>query len=169
MFVNSAFVADTVSKLLANGCIRYAKERPVVCNPLLVVTGSSGKLCLVINLRYLNKFLQTQKFKYEDMRTALMLLNKGDYICTFDLKSGYHHVDMHAESQKFLGFEWDHKYYVLPFGLPTACFVFTKLMRPLVKLWHGKGIRCVVYIDDGLIIAASLERASQDSNFVRVP
>ena len=58
-------------------------------------------------------------------------------LCTFDLKSGYHHV----EPQKFLGFEWDSKFFVfmvLPFGLATACYVFTKLMRPLVKLWWGK-------------------------------
>ena len=40
-------------------------------------------------------------------------------------------------------------------------------MRPLVKLWREKGIRCVVYIDDSLIIAAGLERASQDSNYVK--
>ena len=95
-----------------------------------------------------------------------MLLDKGDFICAFDLKLGYHHVDIHVESQKFLGFEWDHTYYlftVLPFGLSTACYVFTKIMRPLVKLWQGSGIRCVVYIDDGLIAATG----SQDSNFIK--
>lgn len=41
---------------------------------LLVMVGSSGKKCLVINLRYVNAFLHIEKFKYEDMRTALMLL-----------------------------------------------------------------------------------------------
>ena len=169
-FMDSVFVTETISGLLANNCVRLVTERPVVCSPLLVVSGSSGKKRLVINLRYVNLFLQKIKFKYEDMRTALMLLDKGDFICTFDLKSGYHHVDIHVESQKFLGFEWDHKYYlftVLPFGLSTACYVFTKLMRPLVKLWRGRGIRCVVYIDDGLIAATGIERASQDSNFIR--
>ena len=40
-------------------------------------------------------------------------------------------------------------------------------MRPLVKLWRGNGIRCVVYIDDGLILASGIERAQQDSDFVR--
>ena len=56
---------------------------------------------------------------------------------------------------------------VLPFGLSTACYVFTKLMRPLVKLWWGWGIRCVVYIDDGLIMSSGLREATQDSAFVR--
>ena len=47
---------------------------------------------------------------------------------------------------------------VLPFVLSTACYVFTKLMRPLVRLWGGAGIRCVVYIDDGLIMSEGQER-----------
>ena len=40
-------------------------------------------------------------------------------------------------------------------------------MRPLVKLWHGQGIRCVMYIDDRLIILSGLQKAKQDSTFVR--
>ena len=31
------------------------------------------------------------------------------------------------------------------------------------KIVVGKGIRCVVYIDDGLIVASGIERASQDT------
>ena len=55
---------------------------------------------------------------------------------------------------------WGLDYYVftvLPFGLSTAWYIFMKLMRPpLVKLWQGRGIRCVVYIDDGLVMSAGL-------------
>lgn len=50
---------------------------------------------------------------------------------------------------------------VLPFGLATACFVFTKMMRQFTKSWRAKGIRAVVYIDDGLAIAASKEEAQR--------
>ena len=70
-------------------------------------TASSGrevrKKRLVINLRYVNAFLQKQRFKYEDSRTALSLIQKGDFMCTFDLKSGYHHIDIHEKSQTNLG------------------------------------------------------------------
>ena len=169
-FVHSEFVSETVSDLLSNGCIRQMATRPTVSSLLLVVVGSTGKKRLVINLRYVNAFLRIEKFKYEDTRTALMLLEKDDFICTFDLKSGYHHVDIHAESQQFLGFEWNHKYYVftvLPFGLSTACYVFTKLMRPLIRLWRGNGIRCVVYIDDGLIMSKGLERGLCNSSLIK--
>ena len=31
-----------------------------------------------------------------------------------------------------------------------ACYVFTKLLRLLVKRWRSKGIRAIVYMDDGI-------------------
>lgn len=58
----------------------------------------------------------------------------------FDLKSGYHHVDIHEDSQTYLEFSWGegahrkcYAFQVLSFGLASACYVFTKLLRPLVK------------------------------------
>ena len=47
----------------------------------------------MLNLHYLNNFLFKERFKYEDIKVAISLFKKGDYIFTFDLKSGYHHVD----------------------------------------------------------------------------
>jgi len=34
---------------------------------------------------------------------------------------------------------------VLQFGLSTACYLFTKLMLPLVKHWRGRGLKAIVY------------------------
>ena len=52
------------------------------------------------------------------------MLNKGDYFTTFDLTSGYHHIEIHPEYHKFLDFEWTFEdgctryfqFCVLPFG-----------------------------------------------------
>ena len=70
----------------------------------------------------------------------MLLFQKDGYLFSFDLKSGYHHVDIHSQHQKYLGFAWDmghglqhYMFKVLPFGLATACYIFTKLLRPLVK------------------------------------
>ena len=46
---------------------------------------------------------------------------------------------------------------VLPFGLASACYVFTKLLRPLVKRWRAMGLRAILYIDDGICGAGSRE------------
>ena len=126
--------------------------------------------CIVIKLRYLNRFVWKQKFKYEDLRTALLLFQLGDHAFMFDLKSGYHHVDIYQPHQKFLGFEWHAKFYqftVLPFGFSTACFIFTKLMRALVKYWRNCGVRIVVFLDDGIGMGKGRMLAAQASELVR--
>ena len=97
----------------------------------------------------------------------MLLFEKGDYLFSFDLKSGYHHVDIAEHHCQYLGFAWGGQFYVftvLPFGLSTACYMFTKLLRPLVCYWRAKGLRILVYLDDGLCAVAGRQeilRASQ--------
>ena len=92
----------------------------------------------------------------------------------FDLKSGYHHVDIHKEHWKYLGFAWGEgpntKYYVfcvLPFGLATPPYLFTKLLHPLVKHWRGQGIRAIAYLDDGIVTAKGESLAHEASSRIQ--
>jgi len=171
---NAAFVSEALSELENNRCIQQVDHQPHVCSPLSVVENGRGKLRLVINLRYLNQFLWQDKFKYEDLRIAMLMFQKGDFMFSFDLKSGYHHIDIYQPHRKFLGFQWvaDGKptfyiFNVLPFGLSTACYAFTKLLRPLVKYWRGKGLRALLYLDDGIVAIAGEEAAKLASQQVR--
>ena len=168
--LHSDFVCDSISELTAAGCVKVVETTPHVCSPLSVVQNASGKKRLVVNLRYLNRYLWKQKFKYEDLRTAMLLFEKDDYLFSFDLKSGYHHVDIAQTHHSLLGFEWEKVYYVftvLPFGLSTACYIFTKLLRPLVRYWRMRGIRITVYLDDGLGSVSGYQRAIEASAAVR--
>ena len=68
-----------------------------------------------------------------------------------DLKSGYHHVDIYVTIPRDVHGET--QYYVfamLPFGLASACYVFIKLLRPLVRYWHGQGLWELLYLMTGL-------------------
>ena len=61
----------------------------------------------------------------------MVLFKRGDYLFSFDLKSGYHHVDIAKHHWKYLGFNWEGMNYVftiLPFGLSTTCYIFTKIV-----------------------------------------
>ena len=144
--------------MVANHCACAVSDKPYICSPLSVVSSATGKLWLVLNLRYLNQFLQKETFKYEDLHIASVMFEKHDFIFKFDLKSGYHHVDIFPEHQKYLGFRWDDNdevhyfvFTVLSFGLFTACYCFTKLMRPVVRFWRGRGLKAIVYLDDGVM------------------
>ena len=67
---------------------------PEFCNPLHVAVQGNGKLRLILDLSYLNEFVWKQSVKYEDFRILLQLFEKNFYFFTFDLKSGYHHVEI---------------------------------------------------------------------------
>ena len=168
------FVDNAVADLLKNRCAVQVSEKPYICSPLLVVSNSSGKLRLILNLRYLNQFLHVVSFKYEDLRIAALMFEEDEFLIKFDLKSGYHHVDIYPEHQQYLGFRWDSNgnvnYYVftvLPFGLATACHLFTKLIRPLVRHWRGRGLKAIVYLDDGIIAVKGEQKASDESSLVK--
>lgn len=142
------FVRSAIGELLTASCIVECDECPSVCSPLLVVKNAKGKRRLVVDLRVVNQCLPKQKFKYEGLNLIPDLCYKDEYFVTFDLKSGYHHVDISKDCWPYLGFSWDFKgvrrffmFRVLPFGLSTACYVFTKLLRPLVKRWRSMGLR----------------------------
>ena len=148
------FVAEAITELLSNGCIVEHHVPPFCVNPLTVAEGK--KLRLVIDLRHVNSYLVKPKFKYEDLRSLSQVLDEGHCFFTLDLRSGYHHLDSCPDHQKYLGFAWPFsgvvRYFtfaVLPFGLSSACFCFTKLMRPLVRRWRSMGHNSFIYLDDG--------------------
>ena len=130
---NSVFVTESILDLLASdGISEFSKDSLHVINPLSVSTQSSGKRRLILDLRFVNQFILKQKVKFEDYKTALDLFQYGGYACSFDLKSGYHHVDIFPSHQRLLGFSWTFPdgriryfaYTVLPFGLSSAPYLF---------------------------------------------
>ena len=56
---------------------------------------------------------------------------------------------------------------VLPFGLASTPYVFTKLLRPLVKLWWSRGFKSLMYLDDGIVAVNGKERAEKASVWVK--
>ncbi|VDH92658.1 Hypothetical predicted protein [Mytilus galloprovincialis] len=169
---HSEFVENSIQELLSKNCITEVKCTFVV-NPLTVSVNSSGKERLVLDLRHINKFVEKQKVKFEGVKEALTFVNSNSFGFKFDMKSGYHHLDIHPDHQKYLGFSWKYgdtaRYFnftVLPFGLSSAGHVFTKTVRVLVKYWRSLGFPMVVYLDDGMGIAENFETCSKISKIV---
>ena len=131
------FVQGAISELLTRGCIREAPIYPQFCNPLHVAVQSSGKLRLILDLSHLKKFIIKKSVKYENLRTVLQMFPPGMFVFSFDLKSAYYHIDICEEHRKFLSFKWPssdgvmkfYEFKVLPFGLTSAPYVFTKVVR----------------------------------------
>ena len=168
---------DTGRKLNVHKTFRRLSGRllNVLCTFNLRSVSTGKKLRLVLDLRHVNKHIKHNKIRYKNLSTLAKMLNKGDYFTTYDLTSGYHHIEIHPEYRKFLGFEWTFEdgstryfqFCVLPVGLASACYVFTKVLRPFTKRWRGRGIKAIIYIDDGIAPFRGLEIAKSVSELVR--
>ena len=149
-------------------------DAPHITNPLTVAVGKKGKLRLVLDGRHVNPNLFKYKCCYEDQSVARQMFSKGDYLFSFDIRGAYHHIMIYPEHQTYLGFAWlvgdCLKYYVfcvLPFGISTAGYIFTKLMRTVVKTWRASGFKIIVFLDDGLGGDQPYEKALNASHFMR--
>ena len=109
-------------------CVVEDNCPPFCVNPLSVVEGR--RLRLVKDLRHVHKYvIRNNKFKYKDLWPLSQVLLEGSWFFNWDLKSRYHHVDIHEDHQRYLGFSWRFngviRYFtfsVLPFGLSAARF-----------------------------------------------
>ena len=167
------FVCEELKILLRSGRIREVDSPSYVSSPLSVST-SGEKKRLILDLSKLNFHVYKEKIKFDDWKSMQPFIRQDVFMFKFDLKQGYHHVDIFEEHMKFLGFSWIFngkvqyfKFTVLPFGLTSAPFIFTKIMRVLVKLWRQNNICISCYLDDGLGMAESYAKAKADSTFVR--
>ena len=161
--------------MLKCGSVIEAEKPPEAINPLSVSINSSGKKCLILDLRYVNTHVYKDKIKFEDWKYFENYLEgKEGYLFKFDLKNGYHHSDIFEAHQKFLGYSWVFKgnikfsvFTVLPFGLTSAAFIFTKVVRPFVKYWRFNSVKITCFFDDGIGIEYNYEEAKRKSEFVQ--
>ena len=68
------------------------------------------------------------------------------------------------DHQTFLGFC---VFTVLPFGLSSAPYIFTKLLKPLEKHWRTQGTCIAVFLDDGWAIVEDREACLVKAQSVR--
>ena len=62
---------------------------------------------------------------------------------------------IHPNHRKFLSFQWEgtlFQFVSLPFGLASALRTFTKVMKTAHACLCQLGVRCIVYLDDLLIV-----------------
>ena len=150
---NKNFVTNEYLDLLNSGHVQEVSQNEIeVLNPL---ADNGQNLRLILDCRHINSFLTVPRFKYDDIRTISDLFEVGDCSFKFDIKSGYHHIDILEAHQKYLGFSWEFdgkiRYFVftvLAFGLATAPFVFTKVVHVLIKHWRSLAICIFAFIDD---------------------
>ena len=70
----------------------------------------------------------------------------------FDLMSGYHHVKIVKHHRRFLGFHWDNVYHSFTVFWVIICSICIHQVNETYSsllAWYVKGLKAVVYLDDG--------------------
>ena len=73
-------------------------------------------------------------------------------------------------TESFLGFKWKERYYVFTvFALWTghSMLCIYEAIERASEYVAGGGIRCVMYIDDGIIMLEGRGRAERESRYIR--
>ena len=162
--------SQEVDNLLRMGAIEIVpKFDDQFISTFFVVLKKDAPCRPVINLKFLNEYVQYYHLKQENLNFALDLIQPTDYLTKLDLKDAYFHVKIHKDYKTFLCFPWKGILYcftVLPFGQASAPRVFTKLLRPISATFIQNGIRCCFYIDDSLMMNQDKLKCKSESLLV---
>ena len=175
-FNNKNFATEEIEKLLRRRVIEEVNHEEVACiNPMSVASNREGKKRLCIDLsRHVNDYCKAKKFRIESVSEFCKAVKKGSWLFSFDLKSAYHHVVIHKNHRKFLGFSLEFhgkvrtfQFVGMPFGYKDASRILTKMLRVPLHRWRRCKAPVYIHIDDGLGVAETKEEAERAANIVK--
>ena len=159
LHVQSPLIDAEVEKLVQKGAIQPVHPCPgQFLSRIFAVPKKGGALRLVLNLKPLNRFMEKRRFKMENTSILRELVKEGDWMTSLDLKDAFLSIPIHEDHKKVLRFRWRdtlYEFQCLPFGLTSAPRIFTKVMKPVMAVLRKRGIRCMIFIDDILLLSPS--------------
>lgn len=149
-------VEKQVRDMLEHGIIKHSTSPWSF--PVVVVRKKTGEIRLCVDYRKLNQITKRPIYPIPDTHEVFDTLSGSKYFSTLDLSQGYHQVPMAEKDQCKTAFatkSGQYEYNVMPFGLSGAPATFQRLMQTVLRdeAWDI----CVVYLDDVLIFANSVE------------
>ena len=156
-------LSEIVCKWESAGHVERLDKPALFCNPMSIKAKNKAdgsvkhRPCIDLS-RSLNIFLKPEHCALDTLHSTESVLNRGDFLCSFDLKDMYFHVEVAEQFRTFLGFscliddnETFFQFTKMPFGLRSAVNIVTRLCKPLKSFLHSLGIVFSLYIDDARI------------------
>lgn len=107
-------------------------EKDRLFSTLFTVPKKGGEHRLIINLKWLNRFIPRVHFKIDGIPSLKDIVLSRDYMIKLDLKDPYFAIPIHPSHQRYLNFVWKDQTFQFtcqPFGLSSAPRTFTKVMK----------------------------------------
>ncbi len=151
-------VEEQVSEMLEKEVIQPSNSP--WASPIVLVRKKDGTWRFCIDFRKLNEVTIKDAFPLPQIADLVDSLSGHKYFSTLDLASGYWQVPMEESSQEKTAFVipggGHFEFLRMPFGLTNAVPTFQRLMS--VVLEGLLPLRCLVYLDDVLVIGRSFEQ-----------
>jgi hypothetical protein len=137
-----------------------------------------------------NAAMPDKPFKMEHIDDLLCQIGKDWWGLTFDLRAGFHHLEVHPDFRKWLRFMWAGKLFhfnVMPFGPRHSPWIFNKVVREFVLILRRgcqipgcnhttcrfrsapNGVTVAPFVDDFCVAARTKEQLLQIRDEILVP
>ena len=93
--------------------------------------------------------------------TIKSLIQQYDYFSSIDLSDAFFTIPLHADSKKFVVFEFEnirYCYNVLKFGLTSSPRIFCKMLKPAINCIRSEGIKISSHLDDIFLCFCSISQ-----------
>ena len=128
-------------------------------SPIVLVKKRDGSWRFCIDFRKLNDVTRKDAYPIPQVFDLIDSLSGNTFFTTLDLKSGYWQVPVHADSKPKTAFVipggGHFQFKRMAFGLTNAVPTFQRLMMDVLSGMIGK--KCLVYLDDVLVLGRTLE------------
>jgi len=126
---------------------------------VLFVPKANGKLRFCVDYRALNDRTVKDAGNLPRIDDSIDLMRGAQLFSALDLCSGYYQIPLDLQSRAYTAFPTPQGLYqwtVMPMGLTNAPAVFQRAMNTVLRE-HIQAGYCLVYLDDILIMSASVE------------
>ena len=164
-----------IGKELSEGYLKIVNKKPTCVHSMGAVPKPDGGIrpitdCSMPRDISVNNFCADiiQDFQYKNVDHVLAMLQEGDYMAVVDIKSAYRAVPIFPDHRKYLGLKWEingKTVFIedsrLCFGLCLGPSYFDKILGFVYNILADMyNIQAVNYLDDFIVIGATLEEAT---------
>ena len=166
----AALIAPLLPEFMERNYIREIKTpQRLYFSRVFTRPKKNGSLRPIIDLSKLNKLLVIPRFHMETVAKITNSLVAMLWGCTVDIRDAYLNVPVNWHFHKFFAFKIGNRIFVwqfLPFGLSTAPWTFTRVMRPIKCVLRKQLVPLHSFLDDFIVLARSPEELRISSHLL---
>lgn len=151
---------------LVQGKIREHKVPvPLYFSRMFHVPKPNGSIRPIIDLTLLNRRLKIPRFRMETIQKIVRTIHGELWAVSIDIKDAYLHLPIDPEFQKYFAFVLGGRtfcFLVVPFGLSTAPWAFTRVIKAVKAHLHSRMVWIFSFLDDFLLLAKDPEQLRKD-------